>query len=83
MEDHANLLNHEKDGFISARNLASLLGIKTGTLRKWRCERRGPPGFFYLGKTSVFYPRKAVALWLSEKRSATIKPSQANSAGRR
>jgi hypothetical protein len=36
--------------------VATFLGIKTGTLKKWRSQGRGPQGWARVSPTSVMYP---------------------------
>jgi transposase-like protein len=50
--------------YIQARHVARTLGIKTGTLAKWRSQGRGPKGWLRLGRTSVVYPRDEVEKFL-------------------
>ncbi len=47
-------------GFISATTVARMLGIRTGTLAKWRRLGRGPEGAVHLSATFVVYPEDAV-----------------------
>jgi hypothetical protein len=42
--------------YVQAREVARTLGIKTGTLGKWRRQGRGPKGWVRLGRTSVAMP---------------------------
>jgi len=50
--------------YIQARQVARTLGIKTGTLAKWRRQGRGPKGWVRLGRTSVAYPSDEVERYL-------------------
>jgi len=52
--------------FVQAREVARTLGIKTGTLAKWRQKGRGPKGWVRLGRTSVAYPVAEVERFLAE-----------------
>lgn len=55
--------------FISARDLAKRLGIKTNTLKAWRASgRRGPRGWVRFSGTHISYPLALVQLWLEETR---------------
>ena len=56
-------------GHLSAQAVAQLLGIKTGTLAKWRREGRGPTGFFHVSTTLVLYPIEEVERFLAERRT--------------
>lgn len=51
---------------VSARTVASMLGIKTATLAKWRREGRGPSGWFHLSPTLVVYPTQEIERFLRE-----------------
>ena len=55
---------------VQAREVARTLGIKTGTLAKWRQKGKGPQGWVRLGRTSVAYPLAEVERFLSELQSA-------------
>jgi len=52
--------------YIQARQVARTLGIKTGTLAKWRRQGRGPTGWVRLSRTSVAYPAAEVERFLRE-----------------
>ena len=52
--------------YIQARQVARTLGIKTGTLAKWRRHGRGPTGWVRLSRTSVAYPAAEVERFLRE-----------------
>jgi predicted site-specific integrase-resolvase len=56
---------------LSAQVVAQLLGIKTGTLAKWRREGRGPKGWFHVSTTLVVYPVDEVERFLAEKRTGS------------
>jgi transposase-like protein len=51
---------------VQAREVARTLGIKTGTLGKWRRQGRGPKGWVRLGRTCVAYPVEEVERFLRE-----------------
>jgi predicted DNA-binding transcriptional regulator AlpA len=55
---------------VQAREVARTLGIKTGTLAKWRQKGKGPKGWVRLGRTSVAYPLAEVERFLVELGSA-------------
>ena len=50
---------------IPSGEVARLLGIKTGTLAKWRRERKGPQGWVFASSTRVMYPEEAVLAYLA------------------
>jgi len=52
--------------FVQAREVARTLGIKTGTLAKWRQKGKGPKGWVRLGRTSVAYPLAEVERFLAD-----------------
>lgn len=54
---------------LSAVAVARLLGIKAGTLAKWRRQGRGPTGWFHISTTLVVYPVDAVERFLVQKRA--------------
>lgn len=56
---------------LSAQAVAQLLGIKTGTLAKWRREGRGPSGWFHVSTTLVVYPVDEVERFLAAKRTGS------------
>lgn len=64
MPDDSLLTDH-----LTAQAVAALLGIKTGTLAKWRREGRGPQGWFHVSTTLVLYPRAAVERFLATKQA--------------
>ncbi len=45
---------------LSAKEVADLLGVTTGTLAKWRTARKGPQGYVYLSSNNVAYPEAKV-----------------------
>ena len=47
-------------GWMRSGAVAARLGLKTGTLRKWRSEGRGPAGWRRVSATSVMYPVNSV-----------------------
>lgn len=53
--------------YLSAQAVAQLLGIKTGTLAKWRRQGRGPTGWLHLSVTLVVYPTDKVEQYLKER----------------
>ena len=56
---------------LSAQAVAQLLGIKTGTLAKWRREGRGPSGWFHVSTTLVVYPVDEVERFLAARRTGS------------
>jgi len=56
---------------LCAQAVAQLLGIKTGTLAKWRREGRGPKGWFHVSTTLVVYPADEVERFLAENRTGS------------
>ena len=63
--------------FILARHVAKSLGIKTGTLAKWRQKGKGPKGWVRLGRTSVAYPSDEVEKFLRELEGGSAIPEEA------
>jgi len=55
---------------VQAREVARILGIKTGTLAKWRHKGKGPKNWVRLGRTSVAYPLSEVEKFLRELQGA-------------
>lgn len=53
---------------LSAQAVAQLIGIKTGTLAKWRREGRGPTGWFHVSTTLVVYPIDEVEQYLTKRK---------------
>ena len=51
--------------FIRAKDVATMLGVKTSTLRKWRQVGKGPRGFAHLGDTVVVYTRASVERFIT------------------
>lgn len=56
---------------LSSQAVAILLGVKTGTLAKWRRQGRGPRGWFHLSTTLVVYPADEVERYLATKRTGS------------
>ena len=61
------------ESFLKAQEVARLLGIKTGTLAKWRYFGKGPQGWFHASETLVVYPLSAIEAWKTER--AIFEPS--------
>jgi len=61
---------------VQAREVARALGIKTGTLSKWRQKGKGPKKWVRLGRTSVAYPVEEVERFLRELEGSP--PSEPN-----
>ncbi|MHB8800509.1 MAG: helix-turn-helix transcriptional regulator [Thermoanaerobaculia bacterium] len=55
---------------IKASEVARRIGVKTGTLGKWRRQGKGPKGWYALSATVVVYPETEVQSFLREQRSA-------------
>ena len=47
--------------------VARILGVRTGTLAKWRSTGRGPTGWKRRSRTTVVYPRRAVEEFLERQ----------------
>jgi predicted DNA-binding transcriptional regulator AlpA len=62
---------------IASNHVAAMLGIKTGTLAKWRSQNRGPKNWIPLSTTLVAYPEEEVARFIEERKTAGVqrKPS--------
>ena len=58
------------DRLIPAPKVAAHLGVKTGTLAKWRSQGKGPAGWVYTSATTVFYPESAVLAYQEALRAA-------------
>lgn len=52
---------------VPARQVAKLLGVKVGTLAKWRQLGKGPKGWIYLSETLVVYPVSEIEHFLKER----------------
>jgi len=59
-------------GRISARDLARRLGVRTGTLAKWRRTGRGPATFMHLSRTLVVYDLQSVVEWERKRAEEAI-----------
>jgi len=51
---------------IKASEVARRIGVKTGTLGKWRRQGKGPKGWYALSATVVVYPESEVQRFLRE-----------------
>ena len=51
---------------LPAREVAKVLGVKVGTLSRWRQLGKGPRGWIHLSQTLVVYPIAAVEDFLKE-----------------
>ena len=49
---------------IKASEVARRIGVKTGTLGKWRRQGKGPKGWYALSATVVVYPETEVQSFL-------------------
>jgi transposase-like protein len=54
---------------LSAQAVAQALGIKTGTLAKWRREGKGPKGWFHVSTTLVLYPIEDVERFITARKT--------------
>jgi predicted DNA-binding transcriptional regulator AlpA len=52
--------------YLSAREVARHLGVKTATLAKWRYLGKGPKGWIKLSETHVAYPAAELEAWMAE-----------------
>ncbi len=52
---------------IKASEVARRIGVKTGTLGKWRRQGKGPKGWYALSATVVVYPESEVQTFLREQ----------------
>jgi hypothetical protein len=52
--------------YVLAKDAAARIGVRTSTLRKWRCLGKGPTGWVHAGKTVVLYPVDALDSFLNE-----------------
>jgi predicted DNA-binding transcriptional regulator AlpA len=55
------------EAYLSAREVARLLGIKTATLAKWRYLGKGPKGWLHLSETHVAYSVAELETWMAER----------------
>lgn len=53
-------------GMLSTQEAAKLLGQPDSTLRRWRCERVGPP-FVKYGPRNFRYPRAALVAYAAAR----------------
>jgi predicted DNA-binding transcriptional regulator AlpA len=56
---------------IAAPQVARLIGIKTATLAKWRCQHKGPRGWIQVSATHVTYPKSEVEAFLAARAADT------------
>jgi transposase-like protein len=54
---------------IAARDVARIIGIKTGTLAKWRRLGKGPKGWREMSSTLITYPVAEVERFIADRRS--------------
>lgn len=62
---------------IKASEVARRIGVKTGTLGKWRRQGKGPKGWYALSATVVVYPETEVQKFLREQQEALEQREQA------
>jgi len=53
------------DGRLNAPAAAAYLGVTTGTLRTWRCKRRGPA---HVHAGQIWYYQEDLDTWLKSQR---------------
>jgi predicted DNA-binding transcriptional regulator AlpA len=63
------------DVYLSAREVARHLGIKTATLAKWRYLGKGPKGWLHLSETHVAYPAAELEAWMAGRAATLPSPS--------
>lgn len=68
--------------YLSARDVARHLGIKVGTLAKWRYLGKGPKGWIRLSETHVAYPLAELEAWKTERVAASPGSGRARAFGR-
>src|SRR3954449_7099922 len=56
------------DGYLQAPAVARRLGIRTGTLAKWRRLGTGPNGWVRMNRTSVIYPIAEVEAFIGKRK---------------
>lgn len=61
---------------IKASEVARRIGVKTGTLGKWRRQGKGPKGWYALSATVVVYPETEVQKFLREQHEALERREQ-------
>ncbi|HQR44825.1 MAG TPA: transposase [Thermoanaerobaculia bacterium] len=61
---------------IKASEVARRIGVKTGTLGKWRRQGKGPKGWYALSATVVVYPETEVQKFLREQQEALERREQ-------
>lgn len=54
---------------IKASEVARRIGVKTGTLGKWRRQGKGPGGWYALSATVIVYPEDSVQRFLRERQN--------------
>ncbi|MCG3195092.1 MAG: hypothetical protein DIJKHBIC_04361 [Thermoanaerobaculia bacterium] len=64
---------------IKASEVARRIGVKTGTLGKWRRQGKGPKGWYALSATVVVYPETEVQKFLREQQETLERREQAAS----
>jgi len=65
---------------IKASEVARRIGVKTGTLGKWRRQGKGPKGWYALSATVIVYPETEVQKFLREHQANLERRAQAASA---
>ncbi len=62
---------------ISSGDVARLLGIKIGTLARWRREGKGPSGWVYQSQTRLAYPEEEVKKYIESLPTQRPTPREA------
>jgi len=57
---------------LKASEVARRIGVKTGTLGKWRRQGKGPAGWYALSATVIVYPEDSVQRFLRERQSQPV-----------
>ncbi len=68
---------------IKASEVARRIGVKTGTLGKWRRQGKGPKGWYSLSATVVVYPESEVQRFLKDRQDQGKQTSPDQSAGKK
>jgi len=58
--------------YLKAQEVARRLGVKTGTLARWRRDGKGPAGAFHLSTTCVVYPLEAIEAFLLARQAVPL-----------
>jgi predicted DNA-binding transcriptional regulator AlpA len=69
------------DVYLSAREVARHLGVKTATLAKWRYLGKGPKGWIKLSETHIAYPAAELEAWMAQLAAESTPPRRAGGFG--